>query len=56
MQGYALIERMAPRNRERVIQTKGYGAHGSFAATHDISQYTRTQRRGPGTRRQAALA
>ncbi len=45
MQDYALIEKMAHFNRERVpervVHAKGYGAHGTFTVTHDISQYTR---------------
>jgi len=47
MQDYALIEKMAHFNRERVpervVHAKGYGAHGTFTVTHDISQYTRAK-------------
>ena len=42
MQDFALIEKMAAFNRERVpervVHAKGYGAHGTFTVTHDISQ------------------
>lgn len=45
MQDYQLIEKLAHQNRERiperVVHAKGWGAHGRFTVTHDISQYTR---------------
>ncbi len=45
MQDYQLIEKLAHQNRERiperVVHAKGWGAHGQFTVTHDISQYTR---------------
>ena len=45
MQDYHLFEKMAHFNRERVpervVHAKGYGAHGTFKVTHDISRYTR---------------
>ncbi len=47
MQDYALIEKMAHFNRERVpervVHAKGYGAHGTFTVTHDISKWTRAK-------------
>ena len=47
MQDFALIEKMAHFNRERVpervVHAKGYGAHGTFTVTHDISQWTRAK-------------
>ena len=47
MQDYQLVEKLAHQNRERiperVVHAKGWGAHGTFTATHDISQYTRAK-------------
>src|SRR6202161_4129022 len=47
MQDYQLIEKMAHFNRERiperVVHAKGYGAHGTFTVTGDISRYTRAK-------------
>ena len=47
MQDVALVEKMAHFNRERVpervVHAKGYGAHGTFTVTHDISRYTRAK-------------
>ena len=44
MQDYHLIEKMAHFNRERVpervVHAKGYGAHGTFTVTKDITRYT----------------
>ncbi len=44
MADYHLVEKMAHFNRERVpervVHAKGYGAHGIFKVTQDISQYT----------------
>ena len=44
MQDYHLIEKMAHFNRERVpervVHAKGYGGHGTFTVTKDITQYT----------------
>ena len=44
MADYHLVEKMAHFNRERVpervVHAKGYGAHGTFKVTQDISQYT----------------
>lgn len=45
MEDYKLIEKLAHQNRERiperVVHAKGWGAHGTFTVTHDITQYTR---------------
>jgi catalase len=47
MQDFYLIEKMAHFNRERVpervVHAKGYGAHGTFRLTKDMSQYTRAK-------------
>ncbi len=44
LEDYKLIEKLAHQNRERiperVVHAKGYGAHGTFTVTHDITQYT----------------
>ena len=44
MADYHLVEKMAHFNRERVpervVHAKGYGAHGVFRATRDMSAYT----------------
>tara|TARA_R100000005_G_scaffold96729_1_gene86898 strand:- start:15146 stop:16618 length:1473 start_codon:yes stop_codon:yes gene_type:complete len=45
MQDYQLLEKLAHQNRERiperVVHAKGWGAHGTFTVTHDITKYTR---------------
>lgn len=45
LQDYQLIEKLAHQNRERiperVVHAKGWGAHGTFTVTHDITKYTR---------------
>lgn len=45
LQDYQLIEKLAHQNRERiperVVHAKGWGAHGSFRVTHDITKYTK---------------
>jgi catalase len=45
LQDYQLIEKLAHQNRERiperVVHAKGWGAHGTFTVTHDITQYTK---------------
>ncbi|WP_324172730.1 catalase [Sulfurimonas sp.] len=45
MQDYALIEKLAHQNRERIpertMHAKGSGAHGTLTITHDISRYTK---------------
>lgn len=44
LQDYQLIEKLAHQNRERiperVVHAKGWGAHGTFTVTNDISKYT----------------
>ena len=45
MQDYQLLEKLAHQNRERIperaVHAKGWGAHGTFTVTHDITKYTR---------------
>ena len=45
MQDVWLVEKMHHFNRERVpervVHAKGYGAHGTFTVTNDVTQYTR---------------
>jgi len=47
LQDYQLIEKLAHQNRERiperVVHAKGWGAHGTFTVTHDISRYSRAR-------------
>ncbi|WP_339717566.1 catalase, partial [uncultured Sneathiella sp.] len=47
MQDYQLLEKLAHQNRERiperVVHAKGWGAHGTFTVTQDISRYTRAK-------------
>ncbi|MBU0699114.1 MAG: catalase, partial [Proteobacteria bacterium] len=47
MQDYQLIEKLAHQNRERiperVVHAKGWGAHGTFTVTHDITKYTKAK-------------
>jgi catalase len=47
IQDYQLIEKLAHQNRERIpertVHAKGWGAHGTFTVTHDISKYTRAK-------------
>jgi len=44
MQDYQLIEKLAHQNRERiaerVVHAKGWGAHGTFTVTHDVTKYS----------------
>jgi catalase len=44
LQDWQLIEKLAHQNRERiperVVHAKGWGAHGTFTVTHDITRYT----------------
>ena len=46
-QDYKLFEKIAHQNRERiperVVHAKGWGAHGTFTVTHDITKYTRAK-------------
>ena len=47
LQDYQLIEKLAHQNRERiperVVHAKGWGAHGAFTVTRDITRYTRAK-------------
>jgi catalase len=47
LQDWQLIEKLAHQNRERiperVVHAKGWGAHGTFTVTHDITRYTRAK-------------
>lgn len=47
LQDYQLLEKLAHQNRERIpertVHAKGWGAHGTFTVTHDISKYTRAK-------------
>jgi len=47
IQDYQLIEKLAHQNRERIpertVHAKGWGAHGTFTVTHDITQYTKAK-------------
>jgi catalase len=44
MQDWQLMEKLAHQNRERiperVVHAKGWGAHGTFTATRDITKFT----------------
>ena len=46
-QDYKLFEKIAHQNRERiperVVHAKGWGAHGTFTVTNDITKYTRAK-------------
>ena len=47
MQDYQLLEKLAHQNRERiaerVVHAKGWGAHGTFTVSHDITKYTKAK-------------
>lgn len=47
MQDYQLLEKLAHQNRERiperVVHAKGWGAHGTFTVTNDVTNYTRAR-------------
>jgi catalase len=47
LQDYELIEKLAHQNRERIpertVHAKGWGAHGTFTVTKDISKYTKAK-------------
>ncbi len=53
LQDYQLLEKLAHQNRERiperVVHAKGWGAHGTFTVTHDVTKYTRAAVFKPGT-------
>ncbi|MEI4486438.1 catalase [Frigidibacter sp. MR17.14] len=52
LQDYALLEKLAHQNRERiperVVHAKGWGAFGTFKVTGDISKYTKAKVLQPG--------
>lgn len=45
LQDFQLLEKLAHQNRERIpertVHAKGWGAHGTFTVTHDITKYTK---------------
>ena len=45
LQDFQLLEKLAHQNRERIpertVHAKGWGAHGTFTVTHDITNFTR---------------
>jgi len=47
LQDYQLIEKLAHLNRERiaerVVHAKGWGAHGTFTVTNDITQFSQAK-------------
>jgi catalase len=47
LQDYQLLEKLAHQNRERIpertVHAKGWGAHGTFTVTHDITRYTKAR-------------
>jgi len=47
LQDWQLVEKLAHQNRERiperVVHAKGWGAHGTFTVTGDITKYTRAK-------------
>jgi len=47
LQDVHLLEKLAHQNRERiperVVHAKGWGAHGTFTVTNDITKYTRAK-------------
>ena len=47
IQDYQLLEKLAHQNRERIpertVHAKGWGAHGTFTVTHDITKFTRAK-------------
>jgi len=47
VQDYQLIEKLAHQNRERIpertVHAKGWGAHGTFTVTKDITKYTKAK-------------
>ena len=54
LQDYALIEKLAHQNRERIperpVHAKGWGAYGSLTITGDIARYTKAEVLQPGSR------
>ncbi|GAB2790629.1 catalase [Halomonas shantousis] len=47
LEDYQLIEKLTHQNRERIperaVHAKGWGAHGTFTVTQDITRYTRAK-------------
>ena len=47
LQDYQLIEKLAHQNRERIpertVHAKGWGAHGTFTVTHNITKFTKAK-------------
>jgi catalase len=47
LEDYQLLEKLAHQNRERtperVVHAKGWGAHGTFTVTQDLTAYTRAK-------------
>lgn len=47
LQDYQLLEKLAHQNRERIpertVHAKGWGAHGTFTVTRDITKFTRAK-------------
>jgi catalase len=47
LQDYQLLEKLAHQNRERIpertVHAKGWGAHGTFTVTHDITKFTKAK-------------
>jgi catalase len=47
LQDYQLLEKLAHQNRERTpertVHAKGWGAHGTFTVTRDITRYTKAR-------------
>ena len=61
LQDIWLIEKLAHFDREvipeRRMHAKGWGAHGTFEVTHDISRYTKAKRRKvPATKTSARIS
>jgi catalase len=54
IQEYQLIEKLAHQNRERIpertVHAKGWGAHGTFTITGDLSKYTKAKALRPGAK------
>jgi catalase len=47
LQDYQLLEKLAHQNRERIpertVHAKGWGAHGTFTVTHNITKFTKAK-------------
>src|SRR6202008_1968774 len=59
LQDYALIEKLAHQNRERIperpVHAKGWGAYGTLTITGDISKYTKAEVLQPGAKTEMLL-